>query len=416
MLTPGLGPPFWRLLAASSVSNLADGVARVALPLLATTLTRDPLLIAGLTTLAFLPWLLFALVSGALVDRVDRVRAMAAANRLRAALVGGLGVAALLDAVSIGLLYAVAFGAGVAETGYDSAARAALPQVVRRDQLDTGNSLLATGEVVGQSFLGAPVGSVLFAALAAAPLVATAGGYALAAVLVLRIGLDLRPVRTVKTSVRADIRAGMRWIWAHQLLRGLTLLTAVSAIGLFMTYGVLVLYVLDTLGLSERAFGLLFLAAGGGAALGGVTAPWLGRRLGRTGGLVGAALLSALATAAMGLTRAPLLAGALFALAALAGTVWDVLAMSMRQALVPHELFGRVQGSYRTLVWGAIPLGSAAGGALAGLSSVPVVFVVGGLVHTLAAVAVWRLLRRHRRDVEALFGTHPSAPMPAPER
>jgi Na+/melibiose symporter-like transporter len=416
VLTPRLGRPYWRLLAASSVSNLADGVARVALPLLATTLTRDPLLIAGLTTLAFLPWLLFALVSGALVDRVDRARAMAAANLLRAALVGGLGAAAVLDAVSIGLLYAVAFGAGVAETVYDSAARAALPQVVRRDQLDTGNSLLATGEVVGQSFLGAPVGSVLFAALAAAPLLATAGGYVLAAVLVLGIGLDLRPVRAGRTSVRADIRAGMRWIWAHDLLRGLTLLTAVSAVGLYMTYGVLVLYVLDTLGLSERAFGLLFLAAGGGAALGGVAAPWLGRRLGRTGGLVGAALLSALATAAMGLTRAPLLAGALFALAALAGTVWDVLAMSLRQALVPHELFGRVQGSYRTLVWGAIPVGAAAGGALAGLSSVPVVFVVGGLVHILAGVAVWRLLRRHRRDVDALFDTPGSGPVPAPER
>lgn len=399
-----LGTPFRRLLAASAVGNLGDGVARAALPLLAATLTRDPVLVAGLTTLAFLPWLLFGLPSGALVDRTDRRRAIAAANLLRAAALGLLGTAAALDAAGIPLLYAVAFAAGAAETASDSAARAALPQLVRRDQLDTGNSLLATGEVVGQSFLGAPVGAALFAVAAGVPLLATAGGYVLAAVLVLGIRRDLRPVRTGQTSVRADIAAGMRWLWGHRLLRGLTLLMAVTAFGLYLTYGVLVLYALDTLGLSEQAYGLLFLAAGAGAALGGLAAPWLSRRLGRSGGLVMAAVLSALATAAMGLTRTPWLAAVLFALAATAGTLWDVLAVSLRQALVPAELFGRVQGGYRTLVWGAMPLGAAGGGVLAALFGVPAVFVVGGAVDMVAAVAVWRLLRAHRREVDEAFG------------
>jgi MFS family permease len=399
-----LGAPFRRLLVASSVANLGDGIARVALPLLAATLTRSPVLVAGLTTLAFLPWLLFGLVSGAFADRADRRRAMAAANLLRAAVLGLLGTAAALDAASIALLYAAAFAAGAAETVYDSAARAILPQLVRRDQLVTGNSLLATGEVVGQSFLGAPIGAALFAVAAGTPLLATAGGFALAAVLVLGIRPDLRPVRTGWTSVRADIGAGLRWLWAHRLLRGLTLLIAVTAFGLYLTYGVLVLYALDTLGLSERAFGLLFLAAGGGAALGGLSAPRLGRRLGRSAGLVAAALVSALATAAMGLTRTPWLAGVLFALAAAAGTLWDVLAVSLRQALVPDQLLGRIQGSYRTLVWGAMPLGAAAGGLLAELLGVPAVFVIGGLVNTAAAMGVWRLLHSCRREVDGAFG------------
>lgn len=400
-----LGASFWRLFVAGATSSLADGIGRVALPLLAATLTRDPVLISALTALAFLPWLLFALVSGALVDRVDRRRAMAAADLVRAAVIGGLGVAVVLDAASIGLVYLVAFTVGVAETVYDSAARAALPQVVRRSQLDAGNSLIATEEVVGQSFLGAPVGSFLFAAMAAAPLVANAVGFALAAVLVLTIRQNLRPVRVENASMRTDIREGVRWIWRHRLLRGLTLLTAVSAVGLYMTYAVLVLYVLDTLRLPAGAFGLILVAAGGGAVVGGVAAPWIGRRLGRTAGLASATLLSALATAAMGLTRDALLAGELFALAALAGTVWDVLAVSLRQALVPEDLFGRVQGSYRTLVWGAIPVGAVAGGALAAVTTVPTVFVVGGLANTVTAVAVWRLLRAHRPEIDAAFPT-----------
>ena len=396
----GLGASFWRLYVAGASSSLADGVNRVALPLLAAAVTRDPVLIAGLTTLAFLPWLLFGLLSGALVDRVDRRRAMAAANAVRAVAAGLLGTAVVVDRAGIALIYVVAFAVGVAETVHDSAARAALPQVVRRDQLETGNSAIAVEEVVGQSFLGAPVGAALFAVAAAVPLFANVAAFTLAAVLVLTIRQDLRPARTGTTSVTADIRAGVRWILGHRLLRDLTLLTAAMAFGLYMTYAVMVLYVLDTLGLRQAAYGLIVAGAGAGAVLGGLLAPWLRARLGRGRVLVGAALLSGLATLAMGLVDAPLVAAVLFASAALAGTVWDVLAMSLRQALVPEELFGRVQGSYRTLVWGAIPLGALAGGALATAAGVPAVFVTGGLVQVVSAAGLRRLVGHRRAEID----------------
>ena len=119
-----LGGNFWRLLAASAVSNLGDGIVRTAVPLLAITLTRDPLLIGAITSLSFLPWLLFAIPSGAVVDRMDRRRAMSVANFVRAAAVGGLVVAIAIDQVSLILLYVLTFVLGVAETVYDSAARA----------------------------------------------------------------------------------------------------------------------------------------------------------------------------------------------------------------------------------------------------------------------------------------------------
>ena len=399
----GMGTPFWRLLIAGSTSSLADGISRVVLPLLAATLTRDPVLISGLTTLAFLPWLLFGLLSGAVVDRVDRRRAIAGANVVRAAAIGGLGAAVVLGTATIGLIYAVAFAVGIAETVHDSAARAALPQVVRPEQLETGNSMIAVQEVVGQSFLGAPVGAVLFAAAAAVPLFANAAGFLLAAALVLTIRRDLRPVRAEKTSMASDIRAGARWLFRHRLLRDLTLLTAVMAFGLYMTYAVMVLYVLDTLSLRSAAYGIIVAAGGAGAVLGGLSAPRIRGALGRGTSLAGSALLSGLATMTMGLVDTPLAAGTLFAVAALAGTVWDVLAMSLRQALVPEELFGRVQGSYRTLVWGVIPLGALTGGALAAATSVPTVFIAGGLINILASAALWQLVRRHRTQINTVL-------------
>jgi MFS family permease len=176
-----LGQRFRRLYASSATSNLADGIGRTALPLLAASYTRSPVLIAGLVTFAFLPWLFFALPSGALVDRLDRRYAMAGANAVRAVSTGTLAVLVLTGAANIVIVYAVAFALGIAETVYDSASRAILPQVVASRDLDRANSLLTVEETLGQTFLGAPIGSALFVLAASLPLLFNAGGFAVAA-------------------------------------------------------------------------------------------------------------------------------------------------------------------------------------------------------------------------------------------
>lgn len=414
-----LGSAFWRLFFSSTTSNVADGIARTALPLLAATLTRDPVLVAGLSALTFLPWLLFAIPSGALVDRIDRRRAMVAANFFRAATIGGLGVAAALGAVGIPLLYAAAFALGLAETVYDSAARAMLPHVVARDQLDSGNGLLTTGETVAERFLGAPVGSFLFAWLVAAPMLGTAAAYALAAAVMLSLSGRFRPERAEKTSMRTDIGVGLRWLWNHRLLRGLTLATAVSSFLQSMPSAMVVLYALEVLHVSEAAFGLFMVATGIGGVLGGLLAPLVARRFGRTGGMVAATLTFPLVVAGMGLTTNPYVGGALYGLSAMLIAVWNVLLMSMRQALVPHELFGRVQGAIRTAIWGGIPLGALAAGVLATVTSIPTVFVVSGLANIAVGACVWRILHVHRGEITAAFGlpaheTGPDSPVESP--
>ncbi len=410
-----LGGNFWRLLAASAVSNLGDGIVRTAVPLLAITLTRDPLLIGAITSLSFLPWLLFAIPSGAVVDRMDRRRAMSVANFVRAAAVGGLVVAIAIDQVSLILLYVLTFVLGVAETVYDSAARAMLPQVVRRDQLDRGNGPLASAEVVTQAFLAAPIGSFLFAWLVIAPFVGSAAVYLLAALLILSITGNLRPTRDTQapsgpTTLRGEIGEGLRWLHGHALLRGLAVIVGLIAAAETMANGLLVLYVVDTLGVPERAFGLFLVSAGVGGLLGGLGAPRIAAKLGRIATIVLSSAITSAATLGMGLTRNVWVGAVLFGLVAFAISVFNVLVISLRQALIPERLFGRVQGAYRTLVWGLIPVGALSGGLLAGLTSVPMTFVISGIAQLVLTILCWRLLRRHRDQIQA---AHQPDPEPA---
>jgi MFS family permease len=371
-------------------------MGRTALPLLAASYTRDPVLVAGLTTFAFLPWLLFALLSGALVDRVDRRYAMSAANAVRALASGTLVVLTVAHAGSVAALYAVAFLLGTAETVYDSATRALLPQVVGRRDLDRANSLLTVEETLGQQFVGSPVGSALFALAVALPLGLNAAGFAVAAALVLTVRGAYRPVREgAPTSVRRDMADGVRWLSRHPLLRGLTLVSAATAFVQSMGTGVLVLYVLEVLRLPSSAFGLVLLGTGVGALVGGVLTPALTRRLGRAAMLTGGAVVAAVAEGALSLTTSGVVATALGAVSAAGVMVWNVLTMSLRQSLIPEAVFGRVQGAYRTLVWGGIALGSVAGGAVAHAIGLRALFAVLGAGMLVLAVVLGVLLHRH---------------------
>jgi MFS family permease len=388
---------FWRLYASSATSNLADGIGRTALPLLAATYTRSPVLIGGLVSFAFLPWLLFALPAGAVVDRVDRRVAMAAANAARATASGVLAVLVLTDTAGIVALYVVAFVLGIAETVYDCATRALLPQVVGNQELDRANSFLTVEETLGQIFLGAPVGSALFAVAIAVPLYLNAGGFALAALLLLALRGSYRPRRSgTRTTIRADIAAGVRWLRGHAFLRGLTLISAGDCLVQNLATGVLVLYVLEVLHLPSGDFGFFLLVTGVGGLLGGVCATRLARRVGRGPALVLGGVLDGAGTLAMAFTDNGYVGATLFAISAGGVMIWNVITMSLRQALIPHELFGRVQGAYRTLVWGAIPLGALVGGLLADAFGIRSAFVVSGAGLLLLTAALSRLVRTHR--------------------
>ncbi len=399
-----LGSRFWKLFTSSAVSNLADGIGHSVVPLLAATLTRDPVLIASLTSLAYLPWLLMALPAGAFVDRSDRRRVMIGANLFRAGAYGVLAATVLFGLTTIWLLYVIAFVLGVAETLYDSAVRAILPQVIDRDQLDRGNSLLASVESGAQTFIGAPVGALLFAAVAVLPLITNASAFALAALLMVALAGRFRPTRAIKSSsLGTDIREGVRWLRGHHFLRGLTMVNGVTSALQSMANAVVVLYALEVVHLAPGAFGAVMVATGLGALLGGFVTPLLTRRLGRTATLSMTSLLFPVPLAAMSLTSSAVVGCLLYGLSALLVMSGNVITMSLRQTLISEELFGRVQGAYRTLVWGGIPVGAFAGGVLASLTNVRVVFAVAGLAAIPVGVWMSTLLRKYRAEIDRAY-------------
>lgn len=397
---PTLDRSFWKLFAASATATCADGIAKVSLPLLAMSLTSDPVLISGLTAFAFLPWLLFGLPGGALVDRLDRRLAMSTVNVMRAVLLGALVLLIATGAGNILVLYVAAFALGLCQVAYDSAARAILPQIVDRRNLDKANSWLTVEETVGQSFVGPPVGAALFGWFRAVPFIGSAIGFALAALLVLALPGRFRTERAAPTTLRADIREGLRWLWRHPLLRGLTILSGFFAGFLSMATSLNVLYALNTLRLSPSMYGILFVAMGIGGLAGSAVVGPLTSRLGRARTITFAAAVAPVMCVLLGSVTHLWAAGVWFFGMAMGVTMWNVLSMSLRQAMIPADLLGRVLGAHRVALWGGIPLGALTGGVLAGQASVPTAFLVSGLAQLVIVVLIHRLINRHRQLIE----------------
>jgi MFS family permease len=391
----GLGPEFRKLWTANAISNLGDGVTFVAGPLLAASLTRDPLLVAGLAFAQRLPWLLFSLVSGALVDRLDRRRLMATVDVARCLLLGLLGVAVLLDAATIPLLYAVFFAVGVAETLFDNASVSILPSVVARERLPKANGRLLGARVVAEDLAGPPLGGVLFAAAAAVPFLLDAGTFAAAAALVAamrgRFRVE-RPEEAPPTTLRSEIAEGVRWLWRNRLLRILALAIGLMNVTLMATASILVLYARERLGLGPAGYGLLFSSM----AVGGIAASlvverivgWLGPATTMRVGL----LIEASTHLVLALARSPLVVGAILALFGFHAITWNVTSISLRQELVPERLLGRVNSAYAVFSSGGTALGAVVGGLLARRFGLTAPFWCSFVAMTLLVLVAWRVL------------------------
>lgn len=372
-----LGSAYWRLWASSGLSNLADGIVKVALPLVAVQHTRSPVLIAGLAFVLALPWLLFALPAGALADRIDRRRMMLGANSVRGALLAMLVLTVVLDLGSIWVLYVVALGLGVAETMYDTSAQSILPQVVRRDQLSQANSRLFAVELTANEFAGPPLAGFLVTAGVAVAFAAPAALWVVALVALLLVRGSFRIERGRPSGLRADIAEGLRFLWRHRLLRALAVMTGVFNFASSATFTVFVLFAVGSasaMELSEQAFGILFATIAVGSLLGSLVAARIEHVLGRARSLLLSILSGVLLVGVPAVTANPLLIGAAFLIGGGGVMVWNVVAVSLRQRITPDRLLGRINSGYRLVAWGTKPLGAAAGGALAELLGLRWVF------------------------------------------
>jgi MFS family permease len=389
-----LGRDYRRLWTAAGVSTLGDGVRLAALPLLAASITRDPGAVAAVTLAGGLPWLLFSLLSGAVVDRVDRKRVMWMVDSGRALVMFGLATAVVSDATSIPLLVVVAFLLGTGETLFDNAAQSLMPSVATRDRLEEANSRLYAVQISSQEFVGPPVGSLLFAAAMAAPFFLDAGSFVAAAALVLGIRSAPRTPRPAAERSRlwSEIADGLRWLWRHRLLRTLALMLGVWNLLTTAAGAVFVLFATEDLHMPTAGYGLLFSAGAVGSIVGSVFATRIIRGVGPGRALLTAVVVSGLSYFVVALTSNAYLVGVMGAIGSMVAIVWNVITVSLRQAIIPDELLGRVNSVYRFLGWGMMPIGAALGGVIASAFGLRATYWIGGAVLLAMASATFRIV------------------------
>jgi MFS family permease len=387
-----LGPAFNRLWSASLASNLADGLFKTSALLLAATLTKDPVVISILAAVVMLPWLLFAIPIGGLVDRIDRRLLLATANAIRFAMAALLAVTVALDFVTIPILYFVAFVIGAAEVLYDTTSQSMIPQILKDKHLERGNARLEIGAVTVGEFIGTPLSGLLFTAAIALPFALGSAGILVAAVLVVMIpgnfrkaiATDENTVPTEPTTFWEDVRFGIRYLYENKTLLKLVMLTA--SVGMFSaaTSSTLVLFLTEELGVEPVWFGFVFAVPAVGAILGSLTAPKVSARFGRTTVMAYSMIAFCLAAVLTGLSPNVFVFTLVGLLVSVTVTWWNILLMSTYHQIIPNELFGRIHGTRRTLVWGLMPVGSLLGGFIAQYGLRMPYFIAGGVALIIA--------------------------------
>jgi MFS family permease len=383
---------FWRLWTSVTLSNLGDGVRLAAFPLLAVTLTQDPRLVAGVVVVQYLPWLFLGIPAGAVADRMDRRRLMSAVNFGRTIALVLLLVSLATDTAALPMLYVTAFLIGVGETAYDTAAQAAVPQLVPQASLVRANGRLVSSLVVTDEFVGPLLGAALFTVGVLLPFGVHASLVLVAAGLILtlpRLAPDATSpaVRGVRSAL-----ASVRWLWAQPALRGMLILAVALVAADSAWFGLLVLYTTQVLQLPAAAYGILVAVGAAGGLLGAVLTDQATRRLGQGRVFVGSVVLAAVTQIVLGITASVGLAVVLLAISSAAFAAYNVVSTSVRQLLVPGALLGRVTGAYRTCTMSAAALGAAGGGILAAAFGIRAPFLIGGvLLLAVLAVAIRRI-------------------------
>ena len=390
-----LGTGYRWLLASSWTTNLGDGVAAAAGPLLVASLTRDASLISLAALLRWAPPLAFGLYAGVLSDRLHRRLLLIVANAARMLVLGVLVVTLLTGSVSI-VWALVALGlVAVAEVFADNTSATLVPMLVDRDDLILANARLNTGFITLNQLVGPPIGAALFAAGTVWPFLSEAVLVAMGVLLIWRIVLPTHgraPGDT--TSLRRDVAEGFRWTLHHPAVRTLALTILIFNVTFGAAWSVLVLYATDRLRMGAVGFGLLITVSAVGGLLGTALYGWITRRVSLGNVMRVGLIIETLTHLALALTSSPLIASAILFVFGAHAFIWGTTSVTIRQRAVPSELQGRVGSVYVIAVYGGLVAGSALGGVLATRYGVTAPFWFAFAGSAVFVVLLWRELTR----------------------
>ena len=361
-----LGSGFRWLLASSWVSNLSDGLAIAAGPLLVASLTRDPFLIALAATVQWLPPLVFGLWAGVVSDRLDRRMIVITMDLVRAGVLAVLTLAIATGEVSIAVVLTALFCLGTAEVFADNASHALLPTLLHRNDLAIGNARVMFGFATLNQLAGPPLGAALFVVGAAWPFAAQVLLVVLGAGLISRIVLPRQErEREVHQHIRRDIAEGFRWAYEHAAVRTLVLTIFTFNITFGAAWSVLVLYATQRLGMGAVGFGLLTTVSAVGGIIGTLAYGRITRHV-SLGNIMRIGLVIETVThLALAITTVPWVAMVIFFVFGAHAFIWGTTSAAVRQRAVPSSLQGRVGAVNTVGVYGGLVIGSAIGGLLA---------------------------------------------------
>ncbi len=367
---------FYALWAATAATNLTDGVVKIGLPLLAVSLTSSLGAIAAVTALGSLPWLLFALVAGAVADRVDRRRLMIVLNLVRVFVALVMVLLLATGALVLPLVYVGAFALGTCEAFIDTARRSVVQMVVPRHLLERGYGRLTATETVANEFVGPPLGGALAGLSLALTLATGSVGYLVAAVALVLMSGAFRPTHSLAANDPSDSRltrqigAGLQYVWSQRTLAVLLAAAAISSACWAGWLAIMPAYALrGPLQLDETGYGLLIGLLGVGGFIGALTTDRLRRILGRRNLLIIALAATTAMMLAPALSETPAVIVLGTVLGGLGAGTWNVAYSTLRALVVPDEMMGRYSGVSGLVSLGAMPLGAAAAGGIGELAT-----------------------------------------------
>jgi MFS family permease len=387
---PGLSPDFWKFWAGQTISQLGSSFTLFATPLLIFKLTHSSVNLGIATAANFVPYLLFGLVIGAWVDRVDRKRLMIAVDLGRAAVIGMIPLLSVIGVLRVWQIYLIGFVSSTLTIFFESSEFAAIPSLVGQEDLVTANGRIQA------SYSGAQVAGPLLAGLMLAVVkietvfLVDAASFIMSAYSLALVGVSFNrePEHRERSTIRRDVAEGLRYVLRHPVLRNISAMMALFNFVGVTTFTQLVLFSKVRLHASDAEVGFLFSAGSAGVVLLGLLAGRIRRKLSFGPAALGSLFVTGLLTVAFAVNRMYWLALLLWGLNGGLGIFFNINTGSLRQAIVPNHLLGRIISIAGVLAWSAIPLGGLLGGfVIKWTGNVALVYGVIGAI--LSAIAVW---------------------------
>ena len=394
-----LNRDFMLLWSGQVVSNVGTQVSTLAFPLLILALTGSPAQAGFAGALRALPYLIFSLPAGALIDRWDRKLTMILCDTGRALSLASIPVALAIGHLTIIQLYLVSAIEGTLFVFFNIAEAACLPRVVPKEQLPAATAQNMATDGVTQ-LVGPSLGGALFTVGRMLPFLADAISYAVSVCSLFFIRVKFQKERVaVRRKLWVEIREGLAWLWHHPLIRFIAIMT--GGYNLISSGFILIIIVLaQRQHASSFIIGLIFAIGGIGGIIGAVVAPFFQKRLSFGQAIIGTMWLGALFMPLYAIAPNPLVLGIITAAAFIAGPLYNVVQFSYRSALIPDELQGRVNSVFRLIAFGGQPLGLALTGVLIQNVGVIQAILIDSVVLALLALAA--TLNGHVRNARPL--------------